>query len=76
MARLEPLSLDGFLNRWNDSLATPREGSVVVVAQDAIGDKGWTRGKQVQRPRLQPRPVASSDSSTGSLSARSSSRRR
>ena len=42
---LAAVSLYGFLNRWNDSLATPLEESSAAVAEAAIGDKGWTRGK-------------------------------
>lgn len=44
---LAAVSLYGFLNRWNDSLATPLEESSAAVAEAAIGDKGWSRGKHV-----------------------------
>ncbi len=44
---LAAVSLYGFLNRWNDSLATPLEESSAAVAEAALGDKGWTRGKHV-----------------------------
>jgi uncharacterized peroxidase-related enzyme len=44
---LAAVSLYGFLNRWNDSLATPLEEGSAAVAESAIGDKGWTRGKHV-----------------------------
>lgn len=42
---LAAVSLYGFLNRWNDSLATPLEETSAAVAEAAIGGKGWTRGK-------------------------------
>ena len=42
---LAAVSLYGFLNRFNDTLATPLEESSAAVAEAAIGDKGWTRGK-------------------------------
>ncbi len=42
---LAAVSLYGFLNRWNDSLATPLEASSAAIAEEAIGDKGWSRGK-------------------------------
>jgi uncharacterized peroxidase-related enzyme len=42
---LAAVSLYGFLNRWNDSLATPLEEGSAAFAEAALGDKGWTRGK-------------------------------
>ncbi len=42
---LAAVSLYGFLNRWNDSLATPLEEGSGAFAEAAIGHKGWTRGK-------------------------------
>lgn len=44
---LAAVSLYGFLNRWNDSLATPLEEGSAAVAEAALGDKGWTRGKHI-----------------------------
>ena len=44
---LAAVSLYGFLNRWNDSLATPLEEGSAAAAEAALGDKGWTRGKHV-----------------------------
>ncbi|HWA36942.1 MAG TPA: carboxymuconolactone decarboxylase family protein [Burkholderiales bacterium] len=35
----------GFLNRWNDSMATPLEPVPASVAGKALGAKGWTAGK-------------------------------
>ena len=39
------VAMFGFLNRWNDSMATPLEPVPAEVARRAIGDKGWTPGK-------------------------------
>ena len=39
------VSLFGFLNRWNDSLATDLEGSPLAFAQRTLGDLGWGPGK-------------------------------
>ena len=35
----------GFLNRWNDTLATPLEDSPLAFAQASLGASGWTAGK-------------------------------
>ena len=42
---LAAVSLYGFLNRFNDSLATPLEEGSATFAEETIGDQGWTRGK-------------------------------
>jgi uncharacterized peroxidase-related enzyme len=42
---LAAVSLYGFLNRFNDSLATTLEEDSAVFAEEAIGDQGWERGK-------------------------------
>jgi hypothetical protein len=40
------ISLFGFLNRWNDSMATEIEELPETVAQATIGDSfGWESGK-------------------------------
>jgi uncharacterized peroxidase-related enzyme len=39
------VALFGFLNRWNDSLATPLEDKPLAVAQKAVGRQGWSAGK-------------------------------
>ena len=44
---LAAISLYGFLNRWNDSLATPLEEESAAVAEAALGEQGWSRGKHV-----------------------------
>ena len=42
---LAAVSLYGFLNRFNDSLATPLEEGSATFAEETIGAQGWTRGK-------------------------------
>ena len=39
------VAMFGFLNRWNDTMATPLESAPTQVAADAVGDQGWTAGK-------------------------------
>lgn len=39
------VAMFAFLNRWNDSMATPLEASPAAVATQALGDQGWTAGK-------------------------------
>jgi uncharacterized peroxidase-related enzyme len=39
------VALFGFLNRWNDSMATPLEDAPLAVAETAVGDQGWSVGK-------------------------------
>jgi uncharacterized peroxidase-related enzyme len=41
------VAMFGFLNRWNDSMATPLESSPLEVAQQASGEHGFTAGKHV-----------------------------
>lgn len=41
------VALFGFLNRWNDSMATTLEGPAAGVADKHLGARGWTRGKHV-----------------------------
>jgi len=38
-------ALFGFLNRWNDTLATPLESHPVAVARRHLAAHGWTPGK-------------------------------
>jgi uncharacterized peroxidase-related enzyme len=35
----------GVFNRWNDSMATPLEEVPSSIAEELIGDKGWSAGK-------------------------------
>ncbi len=39
------VAMFGFLNRWNDSMATPLEPVPIEVAQKAVGTQGWVPGK-------------------------------
>jgi len=39
------ISLFGFLNRWNDTLATELEQSPLAFAEEHLGPNGWTVGK-------------------------------
>ena len=39
------IALFGYLNRWNDTLATALEPRAVQVAERAIGSVGWDAGK-------------------------------
>ena len=39
------IALFGYLNRWNDTMATTLETRAVEVADRAIGAVGWTAGK-------------------------------
>ena len=42
------ISLFGYLNRWNDTMATNLELPPAKVAQRAIGPVGWTAGKHAE----------------------------
>jgi hypothetical protein len=39
------VALFGYLNRWNDSMATELEDHPSKVTQRTIGDSGWQPGK-------------------------------
>ncbi|MFN3232056.1 MAG: carboxymuconolactone decarboxylase family protein [Alphaproteobacteria bacterium] len=39
------ISMFGFFNRWNDTMATELESSPLRFAQDTLGPKGWDAGK-------------------------------
>lgn len=39
------IALFGFLNRWNDTMATELEEAPLAVANKTIGNKGWDAGK-------------------------------
>ena len=43
--RVASVALFGYLNRWNDSMATELEDHPSKVAQRTIGDNGWQPGK-------------------------------
>jgi uncharacterized peroxidase-related enzyme len=42
------VAMFGFLNRWNDSMATPLEAVPTEVARHAAGDRGWDPGKHAR----------------------------
>ncbi len=39
------VAMFGFLNRWNDTMATPLEAVPLAVAVKSAGSKGWAAGK-------------------------------
>jgi len=39
------VSLFGFMNRWNDTMATPLEPEPIGVGQTYLAARGWTPGK-------------------------------
>src|SRR5262249_21062658 len=39
------IALIGFLNRWNDPMATPREDEPIAVGERYLKHGGWTAGK-------------------------------
>ena len=39
------VAMFAFLNRWNDTMATPLEASPTAVADKALGAQGWAAGK-------------------------------
>jgi uncharacterized peroxidase-related enzyme len=39
------IAMFAFLNRWNDTMATPLEAVPTQVAMEAVGAQGWTAGK-------------------------------
>lgn len=41
------IALFGFLNRWNDTLATPLEDEPLEFATKHLSSRGWTPGKHV-----------------------------
>ena len=41
------IALFGYLNRWNDTMATSLEPLAAQVAERAISSVGWTQGKHV-----------------------------
>ena len=45
------IALFGYLNRWNDTMATELEAKAVDVAERAIGAVGWVPGKHAPSAR-------------------------
>ncbi len=46
---LAAISLYGFLNRWNDSMATDLEASPKALGDNVLKKGGWTGGKHTQK---------------------------
>jgi len=42
------ISMFGFLNRWNDTMATPLEEEPIEVGQRVLAERGWTPGKHAR----------------------------
>jgi uncharacterized peroxidase-related enzyme len=42
------VAMFAFLNRWNDTMATPLEAAPLAVAEKALGSQGWAAGKHVE----------------------------
>lgn len=42
------ISLFGFLNRWNDTFATPLEDEALAIGQKYLGPHGWEAGKHLR----------------------------
>jgi uncharacterized peroxidase-related enzyme len=44
------ISLFGFLNRWNDTFATPIEDGALAVGEKYLASHGWEAGKHLRSP--------------------------
>ncbi len=44
------IALFGFLNRWNDTFATPIEDAAFAIGQKYLAPHGWEAGKHVRNP--------------------------
>ena len=42
------ISLFGFLNRWNDTLATPLEGEALALGEKYLAPHGWEAGRHLR----------------------------
>ena len=42
------VAMFGFLNRWNDTMATPLEPVPTEIASKTVGTQGWTAGKHAR----------------------------
>jgi uncharacterized peroxidase-related enzyme len=42
------VAMFGFLNRWNDSMATPLEPVAAALGEKILGARGWTPGKHAR----------------------------
>ena len=48
------ISVFGFLNRWNDTMATPLEDEPVHVGEKFLASHGWTPGKHAASQKDAP----------------------
>ncbi len=54
---LAAICLYGFLNRWNDSMATSLEPAAKTIGDQVLRSRGWTGGKHLpQKPRGEREP--------------------
>jgi hypothetical protein len=44
---LAVISLFGYLNRWNNAMATTMEGDAIDAGEKRLNDTDWSRGKHV-----------------------------
>lgn len=44
------VAMFGFLNRWNDTMATDLEPEPIAIGETKLKDRGWTPGKHVAAP--------------------------
>lgn len=51
---LGAVSLYGFLNRWNDSMATELEAAPQGMGDRLLASQGWTPGKHASKARQRP----------------------
>jgi alkylhydroperoxidase family enzyme len=42
------IALFGFLNRWNDTLATPLEDEPIAIGERYLATRGWSAGKHAR----------------------------
>jgi uncharacterized peroxidase-related enzyme len=42
------ISMFGFLNRWNDTLATPLEDEPIEIGEKFLAGRGWSAGKHAR----------------------------
>ena len=42
------VAMFGFLNRWNDSMATPLEPAAAALGAKFLGERGWAPGKHAR----------------------------
>jgi len=42
------IAVFGFLNRWNDTMATPLEDEPIEVGERLLAKRGWSVGKHAR----------------------------